>query len=368
MNKVSGTNFLHQLTLAQKQVFPENSSFSISAVTTSRIPSPSSQPSHPPLSPSKSVPLAKSQLPPQLPSPYGKNKIKGELRHQSSEGVAAPIGRNLDDPPPVPQQNFKAVSVVMREKPRDSAPSSLNIAVKSRRRHSSINYSEEFEREQEREREKLEHVTVGGAMYAVVSKPNKGKPRLPERGDSEKEIRRIQPKTPSPSAQRRGYIQLEFQNGTSNLCTAQGGSNPTPLPRRGIPPDSRTKWSYSTVVFEAEGRKEKEREFENDGATVKKNKPLPPPPRSKISVSDSNLAAPQPVPRQKKPNSLVDVKKQTSQPRGELEYAALEFTHTHGPMKQNGSAGGAARRRELPKLPPKQESLQSPSQAQSRPL
>ena len=359
MNKVSGTSFLHQLTLAQKQVFSENSAFAISAVTPSKLTTPPSPNSHAPLSPSKSAPLTKSPFPPQPPSPYGKNKVAKEFQHQSSKGE--PPNESFDDPPPVPRQNFEAVAVVMREKPRP-----LGITdVKARRRHSSINYSSEFEKEQEREREKLEHVNVGGDMYAVVSKPASKKPALPERGNSQKEIRRILPKTPSPSAQRKGYIELEFQNGMSNLKSAQ---NPLPVPRRGgIPPDSRTKFNYTKVVFETEGRKEKEREFENDGETAKKNKPLPPTPLPHSSASDSNILVPQPAPRHKKPKSLVDVQKSNSK---SLDYTALDFSPTQQPASVNGGAAGIASKakRVPPKLPPKQPSLESPVQPQPRPV
>jgi hypothetical protein len=268
--------------------------------------------------------------------------------------VKIPPNENLDDPPPVPQRKFDAGLVVPRGKPRGSA--GVTPAEKARRRHSSITYSSEFEKEQEREREKFEHVTVGGAMYAVVSKPNskKGAPNLPERGASEKKVQRIRPKTPSPPSQRRGYIQLEFQNGVSNLRSQK----PPPLPKKAVFPESRTKWDYSTVVFDTDGGKEKEREFENDASGDKRKKPLPPPPppgSKSSSVSDSSIVAPPPIPRQqKKQQSLGDI----IQPNGQQS----RQNHTNGELSVPAPSqnGGGKVRRELPKLPPKQESPTPP--------
>ena len=350
MSKVSGTNFLHRLSLAQKQVFPENSVFSISAVTTSKLTAPTSLTSHRPLSPSRSVPVSKPH--PQPPSPYGKHKTGA---NQSTGPVHRKPSNDeiFDDAPPVPQKYSDAIAVVTREKPQ--GPASLAMQeMKARRRHSSINYSSEFEKEQEKEREKLEHVNVGGAMYAVVRKPStkSSAPNLPADGAAEKEVRRIRPKTPSPSAQRRGYVQLEFQNGLSSLSS----QNQVPVPKRGIVPDSRTKWNYSTVVFDTQGQKEKESEFENDSGTKKRGKPLPPTPAGfKSSMSDPNILTPLPAHRHKKPQSLGGITEPNGRQRKELEYAAIEFSPV-----QNGSAGKG--RRELPKLPPKQASLESPSQ------
>ena len=372
MNKVSGTNFLHRLTLAQKQVFPGNTVFSISAVSPSgRITPPPK--SHQSLPPSQSVPLTKN-VPPQPTTQSTKNKLVSELQHQSS----FPTSRGnqdeiFDDPPPVPQQILDAPPVVPRQKPRGAEAVDISER-KARRRHSSINYSVEFEKEQEKEREKLDHVTVGGAMYAVVSKPVKknGRHNAPERTASEKEVRRILPKTPSPSSQRRGYIQLEFQNGTSNIRSQQTPSVPAPM-KRGITP---TKFNYSKVVFDKETQKRKESEFENDdnnSTAKKKNKPLPPPPpgtssKVKTSSSDSNMLAPQPVPR-KKPQSLTDLRQQQQQQQTNgqqkgLEYAAIGFSPPSS-TTENGTAaipsGATNGRKAPPKLPPKQDSIDIPS-------
>ena len=352
MNKVSGINFLHRLTQAQKQVFPENSAFGTNAVTISRLSAPTSPNHHPSLVPSKSVPLAKlSKPPPQPPSPYDKKKSGAKLQCQSSFPESGVHDANFEDPPPVPQQRYIDVSSVVPLRQKMGGPATSNaLEVKVKRRHSSITYSSEFEREQEREREKLDHVTVGGAMYAVVTKPNKGsKPNTPDRVASPlippakgvppgREVRRIRPKTPSPSAQRRGYIQLEFQNGNSNL---QAQNSIPSAANRNIPPDIRTKWDYTTVVFDKNAQKEKE--FENDGTTTKKNKPLPPPPGSGNSTSDSNIVTPQPAPRQRKPQSLTDIKQPAE--RG-MNYVDVDFSPSSSTPTQNG-------KRELPKLPPK---------------
>jgi hypothetical protein len=360
MNRVSGSNFLYKLTQAQKQIFPENATFAISAVTHTKSTKPPGFGYHPPLSPSKSVP--------QPPMPYNKHKAMAGMHHQSSiPDKLTPYGDDTDGPPPIPLQNFDTAAaarenqlniaqrksstgsgVVVREKPRDSASRGIREA-KSRRRHSSINQSSEFEKEQEKERERLEHINVGGAMYAVVKKQSSttnGPPELPE-----KEIRRIRPKTPSPSSQRRGYVQLQFQNGTSSLTPI------SPPKREIIPPDSRTKWSYSTVVFEAQ-RGQKEKEFESDFGAKKKNKPLPPTPSSfKSSMSDSNILAPQPAPRSQKKLQPLDVAKPNDQQRS---YAAIDFS-AQSPVQNGGNVPGAGRaKKEKPKLPPKDDSPKLP--------
>ena len=367
MNRVTGSNFLHKLTQAQKQVFPENSTFSISAVAHMKSATPTSIGFHPPLSPSKSAPIAK--VSPQPPLPYGQHKGVAQLKHQASVPGErrTPNDDEIDGPPPIPPQKFNtgsglpqqkvshssqqnfgpaAPGVVVRQNPRD--PSSLAAKeTKARRRHSSINYSSEFEKEQERERDKLEHFNVGGAMYAVVKKPSSpnGPPELPEKGAA-REIRRIRPKTPSPSSQRRGYVQLQFQNGTPSL-------NPAPLPKREmLPPPARTKWSYSTVVFEAQPKQRED--LDNDLSPDKKNKPLPPTPGSfKSSMSDSNILALQPMAR-KKPQSLADLEKPTSHPRRGLDYADIDFS-PQTPTQNGNLLGGGKPRKEKPKLPPKED-------------
>ena len=377
---MNGSNFLHKLTLAQKHVFPENTTFAISAVTHTKLTTPPSFGLHPPLSPSRSVPIAQ-----QPPLPYSKHKIVAEMRHQSSltTETGTPNGDDTDGPPPIPQQRFDAASVtenppkipqrksstgssvvvvrermIVREKPKDSASLGIREA-KSRRRHSSINYSSEFEREQEKERERLEHINVGGAMYAVVNKQNSknGAPELPEK-EPARAIRRIRPKTPSPSAERRGYIQLQFQNGGSMLSPAPA------VPKRDVlPPDSRTKWSYSTVVFESElGQKEKEKEFENDFGANKKNKPLPPTPASfKSSTSDPNILAPQPAPRgpKKTPHSLVDITQPNDQRGGRFNYRTIDFL-AQSPVQNGNVVGTGKAKKEKPRLPPKEDSPKLP--------
>ena len=303
MNSGSGTNFLHRLTLAQKEVFPKNTAFSVSAVAPCSIATPTSPASHSSLAPVQSVPLEKTA--PRPPSPYNKSKSGSELLKAISDLASRGPEESSDEPlPPVPQQRYMDVpSVIRRQKPPRGPATRDALEEKAKRRHSSITYSSEYEKEQERERER-EQVS---AMYAVVMKPKKNSqpnspdrpispPALPAKSLPEREVRRICPKTPSALAERRGYIQLEFQNGTSNLH--KQNSTPTPA-TRSLPPAIRTKWDYSTVVFDKEAAKAREKEFEENGGeeTTKKNKPLPPPPGSKNTVSDSILVTAQPIPR-----------------------------------------------------------------------
>ena len=367
MNKVSGTNFLHKLSLAQKQVFPENTMFSVSAITPSVMPAPSAK-MHRQLAGSKSVPvdnadeqrLNSKSPPPPVPAPYQK-KSDSQLPHQKSfpTSTQREPDSNLDDPPPVPPQRYLGnPSVIPRPKSRGATASDLEVQdSKARRRHSSIIGQSEWDREIEKEREKVSHVDVGDVTYAVISKEKSRKRSLPDSPNrvasppvplakdvlAGKQVRRIQPKTPSPTDQRKGYVQLEFQNGMSKLKSAN--STPAPEPQQ-LPRDVRTKWGYSTVVFDKDAQKEKEFEF---AETTKKNKPLPPPPGRK-TTSDSSILAPQPVPRNKKPESLTDLNK-GSDPRG-LEYAAIDFTSAANTPPQNGV-------RKPPSLPLKEDSVES---------
>lgn len=358
MNRVNGTNFLHRLTLAQKEVFPENTVFSISAVNPNISARSTSPNSHQPLVGSKSNPVNKSlqsKSGPPPPAPY-KGKLGSQLPHQKSAPLEAPDG-NLDDPPPIPPQRYvDTSSVVPRPKPRGLMPESNGI--KSRRRHSSITGSSEYEKAMEKEKEKIDRVNVSGAMYALVSKSAKNSqsssptqatspPLLPLKG---KEVRRILPKTPSPYAERKGYAQLEFQNGTSNFHSPS--PTPTSVPDSDLPRDIRTRWDYSTVVFDSDTQKEKELE---NGEGIRKNKPLPPPPPGSKSTSDS-LIAPQPAPRQKKPHSLTDVRNANNQLGS--AYDNVDFSPT--------TAQSGAGRREPPRLPPKQDSIES-NKPSSRP-
>ncbi|CAI8052370.1 Differentially expressed in FDCP 6 homolog [Geodia barretti] len=180
MNRVSGSNFLYKLTQAQKQIFPENATFAISAVTHTKSTKPPGFGYHPPLSPSKSVP--------QPPMPYNKHKAMAGMHHQSSiPDKLTPYGDDTDGPPPIPLQNFDTAAaarenqlniaqrksstgsgVVVREKPRDSASRGIREA-KSRRRHSSINQSSEFEKEQEK-REKDWSTSTSGVQCTPWSK------------------------------------------------------------------------------------------------------------------------------------------------------------------------------------------------------
>lgn len=348
MNRVKGTNFLHRLTLAQKEVFPENTVFSISAINPSVSARSTSPNSHQPLVGSKSTPLSKPKSSPLLPAPY-KGKNGSQLPHQKSALLEEPDG-NLNGPPPIPPQRYvDTSSVVPRSKPRGLMPESDGI--KSRRRHSSITGSSEYEKAMEKEQEKIDRVNVAGAVYSMVTKPAKnGRSSTPTQLSSPplppikgKEVRRVLPTPPSPYAERKGYAQLQFQNGTSNMQS----QNSTPVPEPDLPRDLRTRWDYSTVVFDSDTQKE--RELEN-GEGIKKNKPLPPPPGSNKSTSDSILA-PQPAPRQKKPQSLTDVRNANNQ-HGSA-YDNVDFSPT--------TAQSGAGKREPPRLPPKQDSLESHS-------
>ena len=365
MNRVSGTNFLHRLSLAQKQLFPETV-FCISAITPSAVATPSAN-GHRSTVGSKSILLDKQvqnlkSVPP-VPTPY-KSKSGSQLPYQSTfppPTSGGPDG-NLDNTPPVPpQRNIDTGSAVPRPKPQGVPPDNLDIKEqKVRRRHSSIIGSLEYEREMEREMEKMNV----DAEYATVNKPKKrSQPNTPDAVVSpsvppvlpEKGVRRIRPKTPPPSAQKRGYVQLQFQNGTSNLQSPNSAPTPT---ESGLPKDIRTKWGYSTVVFGKDAQKEKELEV---AAGTKRNKPLPLPPPVDKSTSDLNIGAPQPVPRQKKPQSLTDVR--TTNGQSGLEYTDVDFSAPNTVPTQNVAGG----RRELPKLPSKENSIDSPTQAKPAP-
>lgn len=388
MNKVTGTNFLHKLTQAQRQVFPENTTFGISVVMPIKTaPSPTAPEPHRSLSPSHSVPLAKSPPPPPLPTPYGKTKAAGNnLVYQSSVPAGAVTtpkdekSKTNDPPPPIPyRKNSDIIPIVIkRVKPEGAAgPSTFaGMDAKARRRHSSITYSAEFEKEQQKEREKMEHVTVGGALYAVVKKPsnNNNKTNFPPLSEKDSpSSSRQRPRTPSPSAARKGYVQLEFQNGMSDFKMKQQQQQQHQIPLLsqpgGIPlPAARTKWDYSTVIFDPQSsQKEKEKEFENETGANKRNKPLPPPPPSpafKTSLSDSNILQPYPVPRRRPPQSLNSV---NSQSNGSRQAGSDLLQSPVGPsLTQNGSAGRS--KREVPQLPPKEKSIDTPLQNSQRPM
>lgn len=354
MNKVNGTNFLHRLTLAQKEVFPENTYFSVSAIIPSTRARPTLSTDHRSLVGSKSVP-PQPKSGPAPPAPY-KGKQGTKLPQQKSLQLEQTDG-NLDDPPPIPPQRYVDMSsVAPRQKRRGATPES--DAQKSRRRHSSIIGSSEYEKAMEKENEKINRVNVSGGMYAVVTKPTNSRPNTPTgltspplpplKGMADgKEVRRILPKTPSPSAQRRAYAQLEFHNGTERNFQSPNTTPapaPVPAPAAGLPRDIRTKWDYSTVIFDSD--KQREKEFEINGE-VKRNKPLPPTPGSNRSSPD--LITPQPAPRQRKPQSLTDLRN-----GGQLgsAYDNVDFS----PTTSAQSGGG---KREPPRLPPKQESLES---------
>ena len=359
MNQVNGTNFLHRLSLAQKHVFPE-SIFSINAIAPCVVATPfSPSGGHQPVVGSKSVPLTKVDKNlkpgPLPPTPYNQSKSGAPLSPQASLPLSREPDGNFNDPPPLPPQRYVDMAhVVSRQNPRRGADLKEK-ELKARRRHSSITGSSEYEREREREMDKFEHVNVGEVMYTVVAKTNKGSlPDMPDRAVSPslspvkersplgKEERRILPRTPSPSTQTRGYAQLEFQNGTSNMHTPVPTPVSNPLP-------TRTRWNYTTVVFEKDAQKEKEFEMVDEN---KKHKPLPPLPGMRSSTSDSNIIAPQPVPRQRKPQSLTDMKEVNGREH-------VDFSSPTSVLSQNGGNGV---RRELPRLPPKDDTVSSPTQ------
>ncbi len=121
----------------------------------------------------------------------------------------------------------------------------------------------------------------------------------------------------SPTPQRKGYAELQFENGNLNT------SKTSPIPERRHQPDVPNKFSYSKLQFE--GDKEKEKELES-GEVSKKGKKPPPPPRYQgnmmKNLTESNLQKAENRGRSK-PTSLPDIKAGQQN----LDYAEVVFSN-----------------------------------------
>ena len=349
MSKItSASNFLHKLTSAQKEVF-KNSKFSISTVVPCVVITPleegraenSRLPKLKNLTGSQSLEAAnqvqnnhrqKVKSPPEPPPPYRSTNSGSNISmvHQESLSQGSYDEVACDNQQPV-----------MQKRRRGS-----NRSGNERRRHSSILQHSEWEKERKREggRSTIEHVTVADTSYALVSKDKK-KTSVPERGE----------RAPPPAKSKLGYVQLHFHTDP----VAQGSSShqtPTSNESR-IPKDIRTKWDYSTIIFDKNAEKEKEL-FESG----KINKRLPPPPPEENNGLGNQQSQPQPLPRRKKPDSLPEAPSQ----RRPVDIDAYGFTSPTRslPVIQNGM-----RKKISPPLPPKEDEFMSaPTPTQGRPV
>lgn len=110
------------------------------------------------------------------------------------------------------------------------------------------------------------------------------------------------PRSPrsSPTSARKGYAELQFENGSVNTTKM------SPVPERRQLPDAPNKFSYSKLQFEDD--KEKECELKSNGKVAKKPPPAPPRYQGQMmkNATETNLKSPeQGAPKgRSKPNSL----------------------------------------------------------------
>ena len=231
-------------------------------------------------------------------------------------GCMPVLDDSLNDPPPLPPKKFSDDSSlnlqgVVPRKPRKHHEKG-DKRIPLRRRHSSILQHSDLKKADF----EVEHVTVGGQNYAVVKKKASvpGPPSKPitDESPSEQQAALETPEqkvkgpanssSPRPPRQAPGYVQLHFQ---SDRTKAQVIDDDTPLPK-----DVRTKFGYSTIVFDDEPQKDVALARE-----LKKNKPVPAPPPK------YDKAPPKPG----APTSETSPRKQNGLGERTLDYADITF-------------------------------------------